>query len=72
MANKRHGIWDIKNNRFVFNIDEDSKNRAIRELQRRTGRELDRRRYDVRSISSNWHNPENPKYSSYKSKRKTI
>lgn len=72
MANKRYGIWDIKNKRFVFNIDEDSKNRAIRELQRRTGRELDRRRYDVRSISPNWHNPENPKYSSYKNKRKTI
>ena len=72
MANKRYGIWDIKNKRFVFNIDEDSKNRAIRELQRRTGKELDRCRYDVRSISPNWHNPENPKYSSYKSKRKTI
>lgn len=65
-------ICDIKTKRFVFNIDEDLKNRAFRELQRRTGRELDRRRYDVRSISSNWHNPENPKYSSYKSKRKTI
>ena len=72
MPNKRYGIWDIKNKRFVFNIDEDSKNRAIRELQRRTGRELDRRRYDVRSISPNWHNPENPKYSGYKNKRKTI
>lgn len=64
---KRYGIYDLKNKRFVFNIDAESKNRACREYQQRTGRPVGGH-YVVRSITPNWKNPRNPKYEKNKFK----
>ena len=60
--NKRYGIWNDVQKQFVFGINEDSKNRAMRELQRKIGKDAFKWRYEVRVIPQNWHNPENPNY----------
>lgn len=57
---KRYGVWDLKNKRFVFNINEDSKNRAMRELQRRIKKVPNN--YVAKPIPQNWKNPTNSKY----------
>lgn len=69
-GNKRYGIWNSITKRFVFNINEDSANRAMRALQRKIGKKAFMYRYTVRTIPQNWRNPANPNYLRLKMHRK--
>jgi hypothetical protein len=68
--NRRFGIWNDVQKRFVFGINEESANRARRELQRKIGKDAYKWRYEVRVIPQNWHNPENPNYKNQKGNRR--
>lgn len=69
-TNRRFGIWNDVQKRFVFGINEESANRARRELQRKIGKDAYKWRYEVRVIPQNWHNPENPNYKNQKGNRR--
>lgn len=68
MSEKRYGVWNLDEHRFVFNINESSKTRAMRELQRRIGTAAHNRKYVPRVIKENWRNPQNKKYTNYNQK----
>lgn len=67
--NRRFGIWNDVQKRFVFGINEESANRARHELQRKIGKDAYKWRYEVRVIPQNWRNPENPNYKNQKGNR---
>lgn len=69
-TNRRFGIWNDVQKRFVFGINEESANRARHELQRKIGKDAYKWRYEVRVIPQNWHNPENPNYKNQKGNRR--
>ena len=66
MAESRYGVWNLEEKRFVFNINESSKTRAMRELQRRIGAAaLNHSKYVPRVIKPGWKNPQNERYANY-------
>jgi hypothetical protein len=61
-SEKRFGVWNGVQKRFVFGINEDSPKKAAQKLRDKIGKDSMKWRYEVRTIPPNWHNPVNPNY----------